>query len=250
MDAIFNIKRFGNLLAREFAYTWKTFLYIVMGLIVYFIAGKLLDSMWQFQLMSLLPIIAIALIICGAPFINKNLNKANFVPFLTTPASNFEKWLLIWAKSVLIMPILIIGTILLLNQISSIQTVDRIFDTKHIFNKIHFLLAFQSVFFLGYIYFKERVLVKAAIALTVLFMLAYLISKLIIGQFYPEILEVKKTMDIFYILNFDGFYQRATGSYIEMGTTVIYDVCSWIIKLIFPLGLWFLSYLKLREREI
>ncbi|MFV0538918.1 MAG: hypothetical protein ACK5M3_16365 [Dysgonomonas sp.] len=115
MNAVFNIKRFGNLSKREITYTWKTFLYIVAGLIVYFITAKLLDSMWQIQLMNLLPIIGIALIICGAPFINKNLNNANFIPFLTTPASNFEKWLLVWTKSALIMPALIIGTIVILN---------------------------------------------------------------------------------------------------------------------------------------
>lgn len=250
MDTVFNIKRFVNLLKREFTYIWKTLLYIVVGLIIYYIAAKLLDSMWQFQLMSLLPMIAIAFVICGTPFINKNLNKANFTPFLTIPTSNFERWLLLWAKSVLIMPILIIGTILLLNQISPIHALDRIIDTNHILDKIHVLLAFQSVFFLGYIYFKERTLVKSAVAMTIAFMLIYFISKVVISQFYPEILEVKRTMDIFYILNFDGFYQQATVSYVETGTTAIYEICSWIIKLIFPLGLWILSYIRIREREI
>lgn len=250
MDAVFNIKRFSNLFRREFTYTWKTFLYIVTGLVVYFTAAKLLDATWQFQLMSLLPIIGFALIICGTPFINKNLNKANSVPFLTTPASSFEKWLLIWVKSVLITPILVIGTILLLNQISPIHALKQIIDTKYITERIHFLFAFQSVFFLGYIYFKERVLVKAAIAITMLFMLAYLISKFIISQFYPEIIEVEDSLNIFSILDFNGFYHRASSSYIETETTTVYKICLWIIKLIFPLGLWVLSYIKLREREI
>lgn len=250
MNAVFNIKRFGNLFQREVTYTWKTFLYIVTGLVVYFIAAKLLDSMWQFQLMHLLPIIGVALIICGAPFINKNLNNANFIPFLTTPASNFEKWFLIWAKSALIMPILIIGTILLLSYISPIQSADRLMSTDHIKEKLLALFTFQSVFFLGYIYFRERALVKSAIAIAVLFLLVYLVSKLIIKQFYPEIIGVRGSLDIFSILNFDGFYLRETGNYIETGTTIIYEICSWIIKLIFPFGLWALSYIKFREKEI
>lgn len=250
MDAIFNIKRFGNLLRREFTYTWKTFLYLVTGLVVYFTAAKLLDATWQFHLMYLLPIIGFGLIICGTPFINKNLNKANSVPFLTTPASGFEKWLLIWGKSALITPVLVIGTILLLDQISPIGSLEQITGTKYITERIHFLFAFQSVFFLGYIYFKERVLVKATIAITVLFMLAYFISKVIIRQFYPEITGVVDSLNIFYILDFSGFYNQATHSYTETGNTAIYRTCLWIIKLIFPLGLWVLSYIKLREREI
>ena len=250
MDTVFNIKRFGNLFKREFTYTWKTFLYVITGLIVYFIAAKLLDSMWQFQLMNLLPIIGIALTICGVSFINKNLNNTNFIPFLTTPASNFEKWLLIWTKSTLIMPILIISTILLLSYISPIQLADRLMTTKYILEKILALFTFQSIFFLGYIYFRERALVKSAIAITVLFLLVYLISKVIIKQFYPEIIGVRESLDIFSILNFDGFYMRETGSYVETGTTTIYEICSWIIKLIFPFGLWALSYIRFREKEI
>ncbi len=250
MYAVFNIKRVGNIFKRELTYTWKTFLYIVAGLTVYFIAAKLLDSMWQFQLMNLLPIIGIALIICGAPFINKNLNNANFTPFLTTPASNFEKWLLIWTKSTLIMPVLIIGTIVILNYISPVHIVDKLIETQYIKEKIMALFTFQSIFFLGYIYFRERALVKSAIAITVLFLLVYLISKVIIKQFYPEIIGVRESLDIFSILNFDGFYLRETSSYIETGTTTIYEICSWIIKLIFPFGLWGLSYIRFREKEI
>jgi hypothetical protein len=223
---------------------------MVTGLVVYFTAAKLLDATWQFRLISLLPIMGFALIICGISFINKNLNRANSVPFLTTPASSFEKWLLIWSKTVLITPILVLGTILLLNQISPIHTIKEIFDPQYITEKIHFMFALQSVFFLGYIYFKERVLVKAAIAITMLFILAYLISKVIISQFYPEITGVVNSLNLFSILDFHGFYQPTTLSYIETGNTTVYRICLWIIKLIFPLGLWVLSYIKLREREI
>ncbi|GAB6007973.1 hypothetical protein [Dysgonomonas reticulitermitis] len=250
MDAIFNIKCFGNLLRREFTYTWKTFLYIVTGLVVYFIVAKLLDSTWEFKFTNFLPIFGLGLIVCGVPFINKNLNKANSVSFLSTPASNFEKWLLMWCKSVVITPILVIGTILLLDQISPIQTLDEIISTDYIPERIHFIYAFQSVFFFGYIYFKERSLVKSGIIIPVLFMLAYILSKVIISQFYPEIIGVVDSLNIFEILNFNGFYQQTTDSFIETGTTVAYYICLWIIKLIFPLGLWVLSYIKLREREI
>jgi len=248
MDAVFNIKRFGNLIRRETLYSWKVFLYIVLGLVAYFVMAKLLDSMWQLQVIALLPPAGIAFVICGTPFINKNLNKVNFIPFLTIPASNFEKWLLLWIKSVIIMPILVIGTIYLLNYISPTLIIDRMFEGR-ISQQIYAVLVCQSIFFLGYTYFKERALVKSIIAIVVLFIFINLISRLIISQFYPEIASVRNSFDILYILNYDGFYDRVAKTYIETGTTTIYQVCLWIVKLIFPLGLWIVSYFRLRETE-
>ncbi|MFV0537035.1 MAG: hypothetical protein ACK5M3_06625 [Dysgonomonas sp.] len=127
---------------------------------------------------------------------------------------------------------------------------DKLLEIEYVKEKILALFTFQSIFFLGYIYFRERALVKSAIAITILFLLVYLISKVIIKQFYPEIIGVRESLDVFSILNFNGFYLRETGSYIETGTTIIYEICSWIIKLIFPFGLWALSYIKFREKEI
>ncbi len=250
MDAVFNIKRFGNLFKREFTYTWKIFFYIVAGLVVYFIAAKLLDSTWEFKFSNFLPIFGLGLIVCGAPFINKNLSKANSVSFLSTPASTFEKWLLLWCKSAVITPVLVVGTILLLDQISPIRTLGEIISTDYIPVRIHFIYAFQSIFFLGYIYFKERTLVKSGIVIPILFTFAYMVSKVIISQFYPEIIKVNDSLNMFSILAFNGFYQQTTDTFVETGTTIAYDICLWVIKLIFPVGLWVLSYIKLREREI
>ncbi|MDR1707059.1 MAG: hypothetical protein LBR46_03560 [Prevotella sp.] len=252
MDAVFNIKRFGNLLKREFTYSWKIFLYIVTGLVAYFIVAKLLDSIWLFKLMNLLLVIGIAIIICGTSLINKNLNKNNFNAFFTVPASNFEKWLLLWVKSVLIMPILVIATITLLNLILPSFPLNEIFSNEIGLKGIYFTFFCQSLFFFGYIYFRKRSLVNTAIAVTVLFILIYFISKLIINQIYPEVTPIHDNLSIIEILNFDGFYNHtvARNHYVVTGTTTIYEICSWIIKLIFPFGLWALSYIRFREKEI
>jgi hypothetical protein len=195
-------------------------------------------------------VIGIALVVCGTPFINKNLDKTNFNSFFTIPASNFERWLLLWAKSVLIMPILVAGTIFLLNWISPSLAVDKIISTGHIAERIYVLLAYQSIFFSGYIYFRERSFIKSAMAIATLFIFIYFISKLIISQFYPEVAKVHESLDIMNILNFDGFYDRVTKNYVETGTTTTYEVCLWIVRLIFPVGLWVVSYIRLRETEI
>lgn len=242
MDTVFNIKRFGSFAKRELTYSWKTYVYVILGVIAYYILAQLMDSIWQMNLTILLPALAVILITCAIPLMDKNMNKANFIPFFTTPISTFERWLLLWLKAVIIMPILVIATIFLLHQISPMTWLElattNTNNTKEIWANIHGVLAWQSIFFFGYIYFRKRALIKIIIAITVFIVLVNLLSNVINSQFYPEIAEMKKSIDITHIFHF------------YMKTTIIYDICQWTIKLIFPFGLWIASYFRLRETDI
>ncbi|MDR1091596.1 MAG: hypothetical protein LBL79_11015 [Prevotella sp.] len=259
MDAVFNIKRFGDLMKKEIAYSWKTYSYILLGMIAYYIIAKLIDTIWQINLIVVFPALVILLMVCVIPVIDRNMNKANFIPFLTSPVSTFERWTMLWAKSVLIMPILIIATLLLLDEVSPMLPIDKLYkgkSTEQIVTVIHSFLAFQSIFFFGYIYFKKRAVIKTILAITAFALLASLISNIILSsRLYPEIAGdtlLKNSINLIEILEFNGFYRSVSGNHIfvSTGTTAVYDACLWVFRLIFPFGLWVLSYIRLREREI
>lgn len=250
MNAVFNLKRFVYLAKREVIYSWKVFLYLIAGFIVYFILAQLLDNIWDTNLLNVIPIAALAIMICGTSLVDKNLSKTNAKSFFTIPVSNFERWLILWLKAIIVMPVLLVSVVYLLDAITPIQSLKYVVDINYLTERIQFLLAFQSVFFLGYIYFRKRSLVKAGIAFAILIILIHLISKLVISQLYPEVYATKESFNLMYILAFDGFYNWNTHSYTAITTSAIYDICLWIIKLIFPFGLWFVSYIRLRETEI
>jgi hypothetical protein len=244
---------------KEIAYSWKTYSYILLGITAYYIIAKLTDTIWHINLTFLLMPLIIVLVSCAIPVIDRNLNRADSIPFFTTPASTFERWMMLWMKTVIIMPALVIAVIFLLHQVSPIPLIDQMLKVKNtgeILTVVHSILAWQSIFFFGYIYFKKRPLIKIIIAITVFALLASLISNIILSsQLYPEIAGntlLKSSINLIEIFEFNGFYRSDSGVYIfvSTGTTAIYDACLWVFRLIFPFGLWALSYIRLRETEI
>lgn len=253
MDTIFNITRFIDLIKREAIASWRQYAYMILGIVAYFIIALLVDKMWGVQMLRMLPAIYIIIIILSALFIDRNLNKENSMFYFTLPTSTFERFLTLWIKCVIVVPALMLGIALLLHSISSTLGVNTYSTPLDWTKSWHEIFILQSLFLAGYIYFRKHALIKTLVIITAFFILVTLLSKVIIFNFYPEIAQIKNSMDISLVFNYHGSYNVRDGeSYKKIITriTPVYEAARYVLKAIFPLGIWVLSYFKMRETEI
>lgn len=256
MDKVFNINRFWKLVKKETALCHKQYLFIICGLLAYFIIAVLVHSLYNNRiLLEFMPFIYVVMIICVSPFLDKNLSESNISFYLSTPASSFERFLVMWGKNVIIFPLIIFIVSYLLDAITSVVLKEDYATLSFVdsFSGIHFLFAVQSVFIFGYVYFKKKAFVKTLIAITVMFIMVISISQIMITQFYPEVLELKNNMNLLPNYNGQGIGIIFNRSFLEragLSIPLAYDIARGIIQLVFPIGVWVLSYFKLRETEI
>lgn len=249
MNTVFNITRFGNLMKKEAIASWRFYLYIILGVIAFFIMAIILEEKWPLLKISIPPLYML-FVICVAPMIDRNMSVQNVSFYLSLPVSKFERWLLLWLKAVIILPLILTILVYIFNEISPIIGIGNL-NGKGILKKIYMILSLQSIFFFAFIYSRKRIV--PIIALVAFLILIYAVSNIIINTFYPEISTVKSGMDPFYIWDFDGYYYKETanGKYHlnKLETTMIYDTAKYVVKAIFPLGMWVLSYIRLKETE-
>ncbi len=256
MDKVFNINRFWKLVKKETALYHKQYLFIICGLLAYFIIAVLVYSLYNDRvLLQFMPVIYVVMIVCVSPFLDKNLNESNISFYLSTPASSFERFLAMWCKNVIVFPLIIFIISCLLDAITSVVLNEDYVTLNFVdsFSTIHFLFAVQSIFMFGYVYFKKKAFVKTLIAITVMFILVISISQIMVTQFYPEILKLKNNMHIMPNYNGQGiglFFSRGFFEATGLSIPLAYDISRGIIQLVFPIGVWVLSYFKLRETEI
>ncbi|NDV96648.1 hypothetical protein D0T84_17265 [Dysgonomonas sp. 521] len=256
MDTVFNINRFWNLAKKEFVTYRKQYLFVICGLVAYYIIAALIslyDSNISRNMVQLMPVIYVLLIICAAPFLDKNLKESNISFYLSTPVSTFERFLMMWCKNVIIFPLMMFIISYTLNYVSVI-IFGKDYGSLPLFleslSNLYTLLAIQSVFMFGYIYFKKRAFIKTLIAMAIFLAVVMSISQIIITQFYPEVLQLG---DSSLRASSKGNYNILSRDSIEragLTVTFAYDVARSIILLIFPLGMWVLSYFRIRETEI
>lgn len=252
MSAVLNIERFWNLQKREFAMYWKQYLFIICGIAAYYTIATVWESIDTGWLWNMLPPVYVAIIICSISF-DKNLSDANSTFYFTLPVSTFERFLGLWIKYIVIIPLLVFGASVCLDFISSLFV-----STTHPVVKFsdwwdyHMLYAAQSVFLFGYACLKKRSFVKTLSLIAVFFIFIIIVSKIIISQFYPDVSYIRSSMDPISILSFDGYWipEGDSSRFVTTKTTMLYDVTKYILAAIFPLGMWILTYFKLRETEV
>ncbi|MDR0823491.1 MAG: hypothetical protein LBN74_00225 [Prevotella sp.] len=242
MDKIFNINRFWNLAKKETVTYRKQYLFLICGLLAYYIIATVISNKFGSEMLKVIPAIYCSLIACVAPFWDKSRNDANIIFYLSTPVSTFERFLVMWIKSVIIMPLLIIGVSSFLNLVSTVFSLaESVSFASYIksFRSIFYLLSTQSIFLFGYIYFRKRAALKTLIAIAAFFIVFTFFSKLIITQFYPEISPLQNIINPIFVLGFN----------VET-TSLVYGIAKSVIMIIFPVGVWILSYFRLKETEI
>jgi len=253
MNTVFNTDRFWNLLKREAIISRKQYLFIICGITAFYAIAAFLEYYYGSDLKKLLPFIYLTLIVC-APFFDKSQDESHTHFYFSLPVSTFERFLTLWIKSVIVMPVIILGTSVILDTIFS-PLVSLSSYTILLFDSWSFyywLFAIQSVFLFGYVYFRKRAFVKTLLSIAGLFVIIIMISK-IMTQFYPEVYHIKNTMGSFQISDYLGFPTEMVSNgnrSISMVMPLAFDIAKGILIAIFPLGLWILTYFRLRETEI
>lgn len=253
MDTVFNMHRFANLIKREFVLYNKSYIFLICGVAAYYVIAMLMDSVYSSQMLQVMPVVYFVLIIYVAPFLDKSLEDSNAVFSFSLPASTFERFLILWTKCVIVMPLLVLITSSFLDFVSSFFLETKPFLSEiDSLRSLHLLFAIQSLFFFGYVYFKKKAFVKTVMAIAIFFIVIVVVSKIIITQFHPEISHIRNSMDPLFVYDYSGYSIFADKSFtrVDTGTTILFDIAKYIIMTLFPLGMWVLSFFKLRETEI
>lgn len=253
MNTVFNADRFVNLLKREAIMSRKQYLFIICGIAAFYAIAVFLEYYYSSGLIKLLPFIYLILIV-GAPYFDKSQDESHTHFYFSLPVSTFERFLVLWIKSVIVMPIIIFGISIILDTLSSLFICISSYTilSSESWSFYYWLFAVQSIFLFGYVYFKKRAFVKTLLAIAGFIVVIIITSKMVI-QFYPEIFQVKNTLGSFEIsdtLKFPTRLERNGNPDIFVEMPLAFDIAKGTIIAIFPLGLWILTYFKLRETEI
>lgn len=261
MNTTFNIERFRKLEKRDIYLSKSNFLYIIGALIGCYILSLFLYILTESSLSVLIYFISFLAISISPCFLEKPISKNSSVFDFIMPVSAFEKFLTIWIKYVIIVPAIVFGTIFILNLITGIIPVESVQKHTEImslakrmsFNKFYSILAFQSIFLLGYFYFKKYAFAKTTLILIVAGILISVISISIASYYFhgqEATLNFKAGIDddpsgAFYFGFFTG---KSIGP--KLASEPLIAIPSIIQSIIMPVGFWIVSYFKLKETEI
>lgn len=252
MNNIFEINRFANLEKQSFFLSKSQLLYIVCVLVSLYVLSSALYYYIDTSLIAIIFFVVKLIIVVSPSFLEKNVSKNNSVFDFILPVSTFERILSILVKYVIVIPIVCIGTLGVLNLLASVIPVDAINEHARFaslsnllsFEQLYELIATQAVFILGNFYFQRHAFAKTCLVLLIGFVL---IS--IIGSIMATILAVHA--DFNWGMNIDSElgakYTSDTGIDDQLSS---FKVVKIILGIIFPFGLWLVSYFKLRETEI
>jgi hypothetical protein len=207
--------------------------------------------------------IAGTIIIAGPCFFEKSRGKHSSIFDFTLPSSTFEKFISVWIKYVIVLPAMIFILLLLLNIITSFIPVDgaqahanemRLTENLYAFNTLFTMLFFQSIFMGGYYYFKRYSFAKTSVILLILFIV------LVFGAILMMHLSMGHGIEHGNMaFNLNSNQQQAfnigygTGQAIGLmafSSDAVFRTCSIIVDIVVPVGMWIVSFFKLRETEI
>lgn len=258
MNAIFNINRFLSLEKRNLFLSKMHYVYILGGLAALYLLSMLM-KIWTGSSLSALVYIAAFMVIAAGPcFFEKSRSKHTGIFDFILPASTFEKYLSIWLKYVIIIPVLIYLLILILNLLTGLIPVDAVqqhaesmmIDDSVLSRRALFLIyATQATFLGGYFYFKKYAFAKTSVLImvaTIFFMCigiaigAYFLS----GESFTLSAGGSQEVEAY---NFSYDLGFKMGAIMENSLIKAMDT---IIDIVFILGMWIVCFFKLRETEI
>ena len=246
MDQILDIKRFGLLLWRSQVQNKQV--YLRLSLICFavftmlgFLHAALGGSMNLFTIM-----INIIIVISPVAFFFRRRTHTSHLFEFTLPASVLEKFLVNLLNCTLILPLFIIVLSLILTSIVKIIPFDAISGiAEHMYPLISGetisvywkLIAFQSVFLCGSFFFRDSALIKTILVLLGISFILFLIS----------IIFVFSLFDFF---SWNIQIDSIDSSVVKNESTSYVGIIQYVIYYFIPVGLWFASFLKLKETEI
>jgi hypothetical protein len=262
MKNIFNGKRFMSLLQKE-AYDLRS-QYLKLALIVactflvvfiIFIASTGSNYVeygkTRFSLATVF--------VCGgmllAPFqLYKRYNNKIFgVNYFMLPASQAEKWLSMFINCVIVTPIVMILTITLIDVCTypflsftdkslwltiSNYSNNNFNSTKVLSDVLLTFFAIQSLFFLGNIWFKRAKVQKTILAIIILMIAFGLFAFMLVKV--SGIIDIAKVTPANFSININDM-SDVSQTWKVISKTIYY--------LIAPVGLWIVSFMKMREQQ-
>jgi hypothetical protein len=250
----FNLKRFWNYAKRDFYYSKNWYLGIVgilTGLFALSMIFYYLD--YQYASVTFRTMIEYAgiIIFFVAPLImeeKRDKKQAIFSNIL--PVSNFERFLNFWLKYIGIVHLICWITVIFLVTIYSYFTGNKfiLLNGDGSFSAfepyLFIILAFHSFFLLGYYFFKKYALVKTGVGILAAFVIYYFVIGILC-----KILGIQDSNNVptgLWIYLFPVRYFN----WLEIPVPPVMYVINYISRLIFPFGIWLVTYFKLKETEI
>ncbi len=227
MEQFFNGSRYIRLILTETKTFRKQYLFLAAAVVLMALLAQRVGSN-SFESIS-------SIILLIAPFIlYKNLyHSVRGVSYTMLPASNFEKWLACWTQCVIILPILLLIVWAILRIITGLlypSEFTEFINIKASFSSYWDTIAGQSLSIAAVMMFRRKKWQK-------------LIGVLFVMAFVGTILGIS-WMGAMNQMN-EGFMSNnwSTAPWIIRYAEVV-------ISLIFPFGLWLVSFFKLEEQEL
>ena len=172
MKDVFSFKRFLMLERYKFPETKihsLLFIIIVTGIYFLLLFCEIQDRHSRYG--SLVVSLTILMLAVSPCLFENPLNKYNSIFDFTLPVSVFEKFMHLYLKYVILIPILCWGTIWVFNSIISVIGLTELNEFTSVISRIVFIkeefmvyIMLQPIFFTGYFLFKNRVLIKSIMA--------------------------------------------------------------------------------------
>lgn len=244
----FNIKRFAISLRNDLILNKKNLLYLFGALIfvisVIFFALRIDKSSRPNDFHTV--IFAFSYVIIGwfmtAHMFLEFSNKSRAISYMSTPNSHFEKFLSKFLFSTVLYTISYIGFYKFISY-SFDQTFTLHEYTGWDFTGLkYFIMLYifgQSIFMIGATTFNKQALLKTLFSLSIIFVVGFLALYILGTNGY---LRVSPRFDEYtiYLKKWNSEYKEII-FYKLFVKTVIYGI---------PLVLWFISYLKIKEKEV
>lgn len=249
-NSIFNVKRFIDVLIRDFVAFKGLYIGVMCGVLGFFLYFAIQDYSFGKGLGSGVLVAANVLIIISP--IMATIRKRDAVINTLLPASSFEKYLSQLIAYVVIIPLVVYITVYALSCCMGllVETSEQFregLSLSSLFNPYYYLMTimFQSVFVLGCLSFKRY----AGIKTFLIIMVVFLLYRGVAYSLVPDLLDQDK-MDVYRYSMARVEEMIMISECPEAKPAMLVLTMVTIIKLIFPLGLWYVGYLKLKEKEV
>lgn len=258
MNTVFNIERYLKLEKRNLFFSRMHYVYILGGLTGIYLLSMLTKVLADTSLSALVYLAAFVVMVAGPCLFEKSRNKHSSIFDFILPTSTLEKFLSIWLKYVVIIPLAIFLLFLILNTLSGFIAVDAIKEHADSMSIDHiqggtkaffFIFGTQAAFLGGYFYFRRYAFAKTSVLL-LLFLIAFVIIVIFIGTYFFKGQAVAFNLGSNMSNNsYDMGYNmgHTVSTLIDDPFIKILDI---IINTVFIVGMWTVCFFKLRETEI
>lgn len=224
MNNLFDIKRFKHLFADHLNNNRISYLLMLCTMLGLFVLSVVIHLFWREDIGYKLPVLGGILVIILVPFFF-HLQKTDMEYML--PASLFEKFLIYWISYLIIIPFLITFVIIVCVKAGNIMFSNYSEVSGNICNQVEILnlwlrfVGIQSIVILGQTLFKKQIFFKTALMGILFFIL------LIIGLKITAYLTGEEVIDV----------NRMS-------------VLSVTLKFLFIVGMWAISYFRLKKIQL